>query len=182
MKSSAIFPRGSTVLLVILLSTICLVTEAQQCRPSGRIRGRQPPPGQCNQENDSDCCVEGKMYPTYRCSPPLSRHTKAYLTLNSFEAGEMGVVHRNVTTNTTMTATELWLCPLDGTTMEEGAITTSELMVTGAVWWPWWWMSVTLWRDVMWIMIINLHVLTTLLMPQRLFGKHWVCLEANGVA
>ncbi|ONI23046.1 hypothetical protein PRUPE_2G166800 [Prunus persica] len=90
MKSLAIFSKGSIGLLVILLATICLVTEAQQCRPSGRIRGRKAPAGQCNQENDSDCCVAGKMYPTYTCSPPLSESTKAYLTLNSFEAGGDG--------------------------------------------------------------------------------------------
>ncbi|KAM1818925.1 hypothetical protein ACFX11_000670 [Malus domestica] len=90
MKSLAVFSNGSLVLQIILLSTICLVTEAQQCRPSGRIRGRKPPPGQCNQENDSDCYVAGKMYPTYTCSPPLSGSTKAYLTLNSFEKGGDG--------------------------------------------------------------------------------------------
>ncbi|XP_050157960.1 putative ripening-related protein 5 isoform X2 [Malus sylvestris] len=55
-----------------------------------RIRGRKPPPGQCNQENDSDCFIGGKMYPTYTCSPPLSGSTKAYLTLNSFEKGGDG--------------------------------------------------------------------------------------------
>ncbi|XP_009342497.2 putative ripening-related protein 1 [Pyrus x bretschneideri] len=82
--------KESIVLLVILLSAICLVAEAQQCRPSGKIRGRKAPPGQCNQENDSDCCKPGKMYPTYTCSPPLSGSTKATLTLNSFEKGGDG--------------------------------------------------------------------------------------------
>ncbi|KAL3009140.1 hypothetical protein AAZX31_07G068700 [Glycine max] len=42
---------------------------ASFCRPSGRIRGQKPPPGECNKENDSDCCVQGKMYTTYKCSP-----------------------------------------------------------------------------------------------------------------
>ncbi|RXI08050.1 hypothetical protein DVH24_014616 [Malus domestica] len=41
----AILSKGSIVLLVVLLSAICLLTEAQQCRPSGRIRGRKAPPG-----------------------------------------------------------------------------------------------------------------------------------------
>ncbi|KAJ0052344.1 hypothetical protein Pint_00411 [Pistacia integerrima] len=62
----------------------------QQCRPSGKIRGKKPPPGECNQENDSDCCKEGKLYTTYKCSPPVSSHTKAWLTLNGFEAGQDG--------------------------------------------------------------------------------------------
>ncbi|KAF6175166.1 hypothetical protein GIB67_022847 [Kingdonia uniflora] len=77
-------------LLMLLLLTVCLEVEAQSCRMSGRVRGRKPPPGQCNDENDSDCCVQGKMYPVYRCSPPMSSHTKAWLTLNSFQKGGDG--------------------------------------------------------------------------------------------
>ncbi|KAM7472189.1 hypothetical protein LguiA_010372 [Lonicera macranthoides] len=42
-------------------------------------------PGQCNQENDSDCCVQGKLYTSYICSPSVSSNTKATLTLNSFQ-------------------------------------------------------------------------------------------------
>ncbi|XP_004306797.1 PREDICTED: putative ripening-related protein 1-like [Fragaria vesca subsp. vesca] len=82
------FLKGS--IIAIFLLAIFLVSEAQQCRPSGRIRGRKPPPGQCNTEDDSDCCKAGKMYPTYTCSPPMSGNTQAYLTLNSFEAGGDG--------------------------------------------------------------------------------------------
>ncbi|ESR58310.1 hypothetical protein CICLE_v10023281mg, partial [Citrus x clementina] len=64
----------------------------QKCRPSGNIRGKGAPSGQRNTENDSDCCLKGKLYTTYKCSPPVSSHTKAYLTLNSFEAGRDGGV------------------------------------------------------------------------------------------
>ncbi|XP_015167201.1 putative ripening-related protein 1 isoform X2 [Solanum tuberosum] len=49
-----------------------------------------PPPGQCNPENDSDCCKQGKMYTTYKCSPPVTGNTKAVLTLNSFQKGGDG--------------------------------------------------------------------------------------------
>ncbi|RVW32208.1 putative ripening-related protein 2 [Vitis vinifera] len=38
----------------------------------------------------SDCCEEGKLYTTYKCSPPVSSHTKAFLTLNGFENNEDG--------------------------------------------------------------------------------------------
>ncbi|XP_029127799.1 kiwellin-1-like [Cajanus cajan] len=79
----------SFVLLFFLLIN-CMYSEAQQCRPSGRIKGKKAPPGQCNKENDSDCCETGKMYPIYKCSPQVSSHTKAYLTLNSFEKGGDG--------------------------------------------------------------------------------------------
>lgn len=54
------------------------------------IRGKKSPSGQCNEEDDPDCCRPGKMYPTYTCSPPVSGNTHAYLTLNSFEAGGDG--------------------------------------------------------------------------------------------
>ncbi|KAG5021894.1 hypothetical protein JHK85_018236 [Glycine max] len=50
----------------------------EKCRPSGRIRGQKPPPGECNKENDSDCCVQGKIFKPHQ------------LTLNSFEKGGDG--------------------------------------------------------------------------------------------
>ncbi|MFQ6669812.1 hypothetical protein Gotur_034914, partial [Gossypium turneri] len=57
---------------------------------TGQTSRKKPPPGKCNQENDSDCCIEGKFYTTYKCSPPVSSHTKAKLTINSFEPGGDG--------------------------------------------------------------------------------------------
>ncbi|KAK2988381.1 hypothetical protein RJ640_019263 [Escallonia rubra] len=41
-------------------------------------------------ENDSDCCVQGKFYTTYTCSPSVSSNTKATLTLNAFQKGGVG--------------------------------------------------------------------------------------------
>ncbi|TYH38724.1 hypothetical protein ES332_D12G129500v1 [Gossypium tomentosum] len=83
----------STVFLFIcfvLIITDCFAVEADTCKPSGKLKGKKPPPGKCNQENDSDCCIEGKFYTTYKCSPPVSSHTKAKLTINSFEPGGDG--------------------------------------------------------------------------------------------
>ncbi|XP_052193768.1 uncharacterized protein LOC127802116 [Diospyros lotus] len=68
----------------------CPEAEAQACRPSGKIRGKKPPPGECNKDNDSDCCVDGKLYTTYKCSPKVSGSTKAVLTLNGFQKGQDG--------------------------------------------------------------------------------------------
>ncbi|KAF6175185.1 hypothetical protein GIB67_022866 [Kingdonia uniflora] len=84
--------RGSylSALLFLLLATVSFEVEAQTCKMSGTVRGRKPPPNKCNKKNYSDCCVEGKMYPVYKCSPPLSSHTKAWLTLNGFEKSEDG--------------------------------------------------------------------------------------------
>ncbi|KAH7515000.1 hypothetical protein FEM48_Zijuj11G0149900 [Ziziphus jujuba var. spinosa] len=77
-------------LLFLVFTNYWLSIEAQTCKPSGKIKGKNPPPNQCNQENYSDCCQDGKTYPTYKCSPKVIGHTKATLTLNSFEKGGDG--------------------------------------------------------------------------------------------
>ncbi|XP_048420927.1 kiwellin-1-like [Pyrus x bretschneideri] len=81
---------GSFFLILIIFATNWLSTEAQKCNPSGQLRGKEPPPGQCNQGNDSECCKKGKLYPTYTCSPQVSKKTKATLTINSFQKGGDG--------------------------------------------------------------------------------------------
>lgn len=81
----------SSVFLFLCIAFLFLsAAEAQSCNPSGKVRGKNPPPGQCNQENDSDCCSDGEWYTTYICSPPVSSKTKATLTLNSFQKGGDG--------------------------------------------------------------------------------------------
>ncbi|CAN1844637.1 Putative ripening-related protein 2 [Linum perenne] len=78
--------------MVLVLFTILAKpsVSAQACKPSGKLRGKKPPPRQCNRNNDSECCVEGKLYTTYKCSPPVTERTKATLTINSFEKGKDG--------------------------------------------------------------------------------------------
>lgn len=88
MKSPSL--KFLSVTFLVLMVAQLPGSEAQSCHPSGRIRGRKPPPGQCNTGNDSDCCKEGQMYPIYKCSPPVSGNTKATLTINSFEKGKDG--------------------------------------------------------------------------------------------
>ncbi|GMI69631.1 hypothetical protein HRI_000632400 [Hibiscus trionum] len=74
----------------ILVFTDCFMVEAGTCKPSGKLRGKKPPPKKCNKEHDSGCCQEGKLYDTYTCSPQVLGHTKATLTLNGFGPGEDG--------------------------------------------------------------------------------------------
>ncbi|EXC06841.1 hypothetical protein L484_017307 [Morus notabilis] len=76
-------------LILLLLANTLSSLEAKICKPSGKIRGRNPPPGECNPEY-SDCCKEGELYTTYKCSPRVSGRTNAVLTLNSFEKGGDG--------------------------------------------------------------------------------------------
>ncbi|CAN1123534.1 KWL1 [Linum perenne] len=80
--------------MVLVLFTILAkpFVSAQACKPSGKLRGKKPPPKQCNRNNDSECCVEGKLYTTYKCSPPVTERTKATLTINSFEKGKDGAL------------------------------------------------------------------------------------------
>ena len=82
--------KASLLLLAILLFTDCLHVQGQNCKPSGKIRGKKPPPGECNDGNDSECCEEGKLYTTYKCSPQISSHTMGFLTLNGFDKGQDG--------------------------------------------------------------------------------------------
>ncbi|XP_055962495.1 kiwellin-1-like [Mercurialis annua] len=81
---------SNILLICIFLILILNSAESQSCSPSGKIRGVKPPPGQCNQEHDSDCCIQGKMYTTFKCSPPVTGNTKATMTINSFVKGGDG--------------------------------------------------------------------------------------------
>ncbi|TKW27094.1 hypothetical protein SEVIR_3G235300v4 [Setaria viridis] len=59
----------------------------QTCQPSGSIPGQS---GNCNTENGSECCQDGRSYTTYDCSPAVTGSTLATLTLNSFAEGGDG--------------------------------------------------------------------------------------------
>ncbi|CAI9095587.1 OLC1v1031575C1 [Oldenlandia corymbosa var. corymbosa] len=92
--------NSGTIMISFLLGIILIsnynFSEAagreilQDCKPSGTITGTNPPPGQCNQEHDSDCCKAGEQYRTYTCSPSITSQTRATLTINSFEKGGDG--------------------------------------------------------------------------------------------
>ncbi|XP_039827142.1 putative ripening-related protein 5 [Panicum virgatum] len=77
------------IFLLIALSASHMASSLRLgvCRASGYLPGRS---GNCEKSNDPDCCEDGKMYPQYRCSPPVTASTKAVLTLNSFEKGKDG--------------------------------------------------------------------------------------------
>jgi hypothetical protein len=81
------------IFILIALSTSHVASSLRPgaglntCRASGYLPGRS---GNCKKSNDPDCCEDGKQYPQYRCSPPVTASTKAVLTLNSFEKGKDG--------------------------------------------------------------------------------------------
>lgn len=76
-------------LFIVLLHPHFLEARLQFCKPSGKIKGKMPPSDYCH-EDDSICCIKGRYYTTYECSPPVSGSTKAVLNLNSFEDGGDG--------------------------------------------------------------------------------------------
>ncbi|KAK3001643.1 hypothetical protein RJ639_020742, partial [Escallonia herrerae] len=55
MKKQAGSSMSSSLAFFFAVLTLISIVEGQSCRPSGRIRGRKPPPGQCSNQNDSDC-------------------------------------------------------------------------------------------------------------------------------
>ncbi|XWS46068.1 hypothetical protein CRYUN_Cryun14cG0032700 [Craigia yunnanensis] len=85
---------GSTVFFrfcFLLIVTDCFIVEAKPntCKPNGKIWGKKPLV-QCNRDHDYDCCKKDELYNIYKCSPEVSNHTEATLTLNSFDEGEDG--------------------------------------------------------------------------------------------
>ncbi|CAL5020709.1 unnamed protein product [Urochloa decumbens] len=80
---------STTSILVLALAGLLLVAFsstalADTCQPSGTLES--PATGHTCDE----CCKPGHVYPTYQCSPPVSRHTKAVMTLNDFSKGGDG--------------------------------------------------------------------------------------------
>ncbi|KAJ1280157.1 hypothetical protein BS78_04G210100 [Paspalum vaginatum] len=91
---------SSSLLLMLALAGLLLVTfpslcdsspaaaahhhHLNRCHPSGRLQG--PRAG----HTCGECCRPGHFYPTYRCSPPVTTHTKAIMTLNDFGEGGDG--------------------------------------------------------------------------------------------
>ncbi|RLN18102.1 putative ripening-related protein 4 [Panicum miliaceum] len=72
-----------------LLQITCFLfhdVSAATCHASGFIPGKGR---NCDREIGLDrCCVAGKRYPQFRCSPPVSAKTPAILRFNRFESGE----------------------------------------------------------------------------------------------
>ena len=53
-----------------MVSSLRLAAGLGVCRASGYLPGQS---GNCEKSNDPDYCEDGKMYPQYRCSPPVRR-------------------------------------------------------------------------------------------------------------
>ncbi|KAL8238408.1 hypothetical protein R6Q59_014975 [Mikania micrantha] len=78
--------KQKTVLFSLLLILfISCNGDAHSCKPSGKLRGIKPPDGKC-----VECCKSGQFYETYTCSPHITKHTKAKMTINNFEKGGDG--------------------------------------------------------------------------------------------
>ncbi|XP_037450973.1 putative ripening-related protein 5 [Triticum dicoccoides] len=81
---------------IVLLATLspshtasCLVRphDVVGCQPSGYLPGRS---GNCETSNSPECCVDGKQYLQFLCSPSVSAATWAVLTVNGFGKGKDG--------------------------------------------------------------------------------------------
>uniref|UniRef100_A0ACD5WNT3 Uncharacterized protein n=1 Tax=Avena sativa TaxID=4498 RepID=A0ACD5WNT3_AVESA len=82
---------STAILILVALSTSHIASSLRPglgvCHASGYLPGKS---GNCEKSNDPDCCEDGKRYPQFHCSPPVTSSTKAVLTLNSFEKGKDG--------------------------------------------------------------------------------------------
>ncbi|MCD7453345.1 hypothetical protein HAX54_020643 [Datura stramonium] len=173
------------VLLTFATFTYCLDARLQACQPSGKIKGIKPPPGQCNPENDSDCCKQGKMYTTYKCSPPVTGNTKAVLTLNSFQKGGDGggpseCDNQYHSDDTPVVALSTGWYSGGDRCLNYITISANGRSVKAKVVDECDSTSVTLPWDVMTNTIFSLHVRITLLMPLKQCGKPWVYLKVTG--
>ncbi|KAK7274478.1 hypothetical protein RIF29_15570 [Crotalaria pallida] len=76
------------LVIVVIVASLCVssIEGAGACRASGKIRGKKP---HHSFEDNSESC-EGKLYSTFKRSPPVTKRTKGILTLNSFEKGGDG--------------------------------------------------------------------------------------------
>ncbi|KAG8391814.1 hypothetical protein BUALT_Bualt01G0226000 [Buddleja alternifolia] len=82
---------GAFLLVLFFSSHLLKANKLEICKPSGKVKGKKPPPDYCHEDtDDSICCIIGKYYSTYKCSPRVSATTKAVLNLNSFEKGGDG--------------------------------------------------------------------------------------------
>lgn len=82
-------------LLVLALAGLLLVTFPSLCGSSTAAHGLDkcrgvPLLGPRTGHTCGECCQPGHLYQTYRCSPPVTCHTRAIMTLNNFSAGGDG--------------------------------------------------------------------------------------------
>ncbi|OWM84575.1 hypothetical protein CDL15_Pgr008308 [Punica granatum] len=90
------------------------MSQTQSCYLNYQVRGRKPPPGQCKIRNGSECCKEGKMYPIYKCSQPVSSHAKAMLNHQQLREGQDWMDCWSATNSTTLMPSLLLPCRRDG--------------------------------------------------------------------
>ena len=154
MKSSCL--KSSILLVILLFAQYCSQIEAKKCQSSGKVVGKKLPP----EENDWDLFSRQiKSYSTYKCSPPvIYSHTKAFLTFNVFEeSGDYPPYcdekfHPN----------DARAIALSTGWYDNAGRCLKHINVTA---------NVTQLGVATKIMIMNLLVLTTLCLPQALYGK-----------
>ncbi|KAJ9171363.1 hypothetical protein P3X46_014746 [Hevea brasiliensis] len=162
----------STFILVVLLVTYSLKVEARPpkpCKRSGKIKGRKPPPNNCNTQNHSECRIEDMLYTTFNCSPQVATHAKAFLTLNSFEKGGDGGGPSEC--DKKCHSDDIPIACFHNSTIKGIGRSVVAMVVSDC--------DSTMGCDEP--HDLNLHMITTLLMPQKLSGKHLVCLKMIGV-
>ncbi|OMO74822.1 hypothetical protein CCACVL1_16459 [Corchorus capsularis] len=155
---------------------VLITIEGHICKPSGKIRAKKPKSGQCTVEDDPDCCKQGKLYTIYKCSPPVSNHTKATLTLKSFEDGRDGSGPSKCDNQYHSDDEPLVHFQQDGSTRKQDV---SSILISTAmerVSRPKLWMNVTRQPGVTLPMVTIVRAITTLWLHHKQFGRPCKCL------
>ncbi|KAF8768837.1 hypothetical protein HU200_007400 [Digitaria exilis] len=87
MSTTSLLMLALAGLLLVTFPSLCVGTgphNLDKCQPSGTLQ--EPGTG----HTCGECCKPGHFYLTYRCSPEVTKHTKAIMTLNDFSEGGDG--------------------------------------------------------------------------------------------
>ncbi|CAN1182245.1 Ripening-related protein grip22 [Linum perenne] len=104
MGTSLLLNNPRVIFLFVIISSSLLFVTADKpsgchahCHSSDNCNGQLVCKNRkCNDDPDGDCVAHGTMkcknheYKTYTCSPPVTKNTKAILTVNSFAKGGDG--------------------------------------------------------------------------------------------
>ncbi|KAL0464785.1 UNVERIFIED_CONTAM: Ripening-related protein 3 [Sesamum latifolium] len=90
---------GAFLLVILLFSSNSSEARIHACKPSGKVKGKKPPPDHCN-EDDSICCIKGRYYTTYKCSPQSLGALRQFSILMVLRKAEMAISHPNAITST----------------------------------------------------------------------------------
>ncbi|KAI6702490.1 hypothetical protein NL676_011626 [Syzygium grande] len=131
------------ILIVLFLGSNHLGVEAQPCKPSGRFRGRKPPPKQCNLKIISNAAKKAASTQPTGARLPFPIKPKTHKLSTALKKAVMAVGDPSVIRSTIRIVLWWWLCRQGGWTTSTGASKILLSTLTEEVSRPWLWMRMT---------------------------------------